>query len=682
MVDTSQKQEVGDVEAKQKGIVQIGQAGRNLWQVVLNFGDFNQRKRDEIDWEIAATRMERQATDVENRLEQMLFGIAAIGMTPTPQEVAKLAATKILTIEQANPEIIDPIRPILEVYDRPSIKGSLLILGTPGAGKTTTLLSLAQQLIGRELTNLQQQSPKTVIPLIFELSAWRDDQQSIGDWLVAQLYENYGGDRKSRVYEMWLERQVLLPLLDGLDELGLVRQQKCTEQINQFAQTYPQLVVCCRVKEFRQVGVKLSNLRGAVQLEPLADRQIQSYLAEVGKSALWEQIQTMPDMRRLLEPVVNPLNPDYDEPGLLRMPLFISLAAQVFKADRPLSGKADLFDEYIDRQLSWDVRMADRSRKEFKNRRWEFTTVEQEPSRHEVQHSLVWVARQLRWRYQVELLIEKMQPRWLASKQKLWWYRLTFSLIFGLFTSPLNDIASSTGQHLLTGFMGMSVLGYFCFSEDLIEPTEDFSFKKSAIIRTALSGFIAYFIIVLIAILIRGPVSGLIASTLFGLPLSLLGAMFTLCKKDFKTRLKPNQGIRESARKTIFTAVLYYPFAVLGVIGISVNTSDKLANLVLQGVSPMEILLAVKVEFLKSTFTGIGATLLFGILVGGGKACLQHISLRLLLTFSDRVIPWNLAQFLTYCHERRLLQQIGGRYRFIHRELLDHFASMPDRPTN
>jgi NACHT domain len=678
MADTSQKQEVGDVEAKQKGVVQIGQAGRYLLQVVLNFGNFGQRKRDEIDWEIAAKLMERQVTDVENRLEQMLFGIAAIGLTPTPQEVAKLAATKILTIEQANPEIIDPTRPILEVYDRASIKGSLLILGTPGAGKTTTLLSLAQQLIERELINLQEQSPKTVIPLIFELSAWRDDQQSIGDWLVAQLYENYGGDRRSGVYETWLKKQVLLPLLDGLDELGLVRQQKCTEQINQFAHQYPQLVVCCRVKEFRQVGVKLSNLNGAVKLEPLSDRQIQSYLVEVGKSALWEQIQTVPEMGRLLEPV-NPLDPDRDEPGLLRVPLFISLAAQVFKADRPLSGKADLLDQYIDRQLSWDVRMADRSRKEFKNRRWEFTTVEQEPGRHEVQHSLVWMARQLKWRYQVELLIEKIQPRWLASKQKLWWYRLTFSLIFGLFTSPFNNIASSPGQHPLTGFMGMSVLGYFCFSQDLIEPTEDFSFKKPAIIRTILSGFIAYFIIVLIAILIRGPVSGLIASTLFGLPLSLLGAMFTLCKKDFKTRLKPNQGMRESARKTILTAVLYYPFAVLGVIGIS-NTSDKLANLVLQGISPMEILLVVKVEFLKSTFTGIGATLLFGILVGGGKACLQHISLRLLLTFSDRVIPWNLAQFLTYCHERRLLQQIGGRYRFIHRELLDHFAAMPDRP--
>jgi hypothetical protein len=35
-------------------------------------------------------------------------------------------------------------------------------------------------------------------------------------------------------------------------------------------------------------------------------------------------------------------------------------------------------------------------------------------------------------------------------------------------------------------------------------------------------------------------------------------------------------------------------------------------------------------------------------------------------------VSWNL-ELLT---ERRLTQQIGGRFRFIHRELLDHFAAM------
>ena len=67
------------------------------------------------------------------------------------------------------------------------------------------------------------------------------------------------------------------------------------------------------------------------------------------------------------------------------------------------------------------------------------------------------------------------------------------------------------------------------------------------------------------------------------------------------------------------------------------------------------------------------ACILIGFVFGSGTECLKHFYLRACLTFHYK-IPWNLAKFLTYCHDRRLLQQIGGRYRFIHRELLDHFA--------
>jgi hypothetical protein len=71
---------------------------------------------------------------------------------------------------------------------------------------------------------------------------------------------------------------------------------------------------------------------------------------------------------------------------------------------------------------------------------------------------------------------------------------------------------------------------------------------------------------------------------------------------------------------------------------------------------------------------GIFNALLFGFLVGGGLACVQHVCLRWVL-WQRGIAPWNLAQFLDYCVERRLLQRVGGTYRFLHRELLDHFAN-------
>ncbi|WP_199312000.1 hypothetical protein [Phormidium tenue] len=62
-------------------------------------------------------------------------------------------------------------------------------------------------------------------------------------------------------------------------------------------------------------------------------------------------------------------------------------------------------------------------------------------------------------------------------------------------------------------------------------------------------------------------------------------------------------------------------------------------------------------------------------LMGGGIACFQHVCLRFVL-WQSGTAPWDLAQFLNYCVERRLLQRVGDRYRFLHRELLDHFAQL------
>jgi hypothetical protein len=61
--------------------------------------------------------------------------------------------------------------------------------------------------------------------------------------------------------------------------------------------------------------------------------------------------------------------------------------------------------------------------------------------------------------------------------------------------------------------------------------------------------------------------------------------------------------------------------------------------------------------------------------IGGGIACILHFSLRLVLWYNG-YIPWNYAKFLNHATERRLMQRIGGRYRFIHRLLLEHYAEM------
>jgi len=65
-----------------------------------------------------------------------------------------------------------------------------------------------------------------------------------------------------------------------------------------------------------------------------------------------------------------------------------------------------------------------------------------------------------------------------------------------------------------------------------------------------------------------------------------------------------------------------------------------------------------------------------GFIIGGGYTAIQHFILRVLL-YRKGVIPWNYADFLDHAASQILLRKVGGSYIFIHRYLLEHFASQP-----
>ena len=71
-------------------------------------------------------------------------------------------------------------------------------------------------------------------------------------------------------------------------------------------------------------------------------------------------------------------------------------------------------------------------------------------------------------------------------------------------------------------------------------------------------------------------------------------------------------------------------------------------------------------------------SVVFSIWLGlslSGRACIQHFALRFVL-YRSGLSPWNYARFLNYATDRMFLQRIGGRYRFIHKLLQEHFAKM------
>jgi hypothetical protein len=81
---------------------------------------------------------------------------------------------------------------------------------------------------------------------------------------------------------------------------------------------------------------------------------------------------------------------------------------------------------------------------------------------------------------------------------------------------------------------------------------------------------------------------------------------------------------------------------------------------------------------------GVGVGLLRGLgggLVGGlsqgGAAFIQHFILRWFI-WHVGLMPWNYVHFLDYAAKRILMRKVGGGYIFVHRLLLEYFASLDD----
>ena len=161
--------------------------------------------------------------------------------------------------------------------------GQLLLLGEPGAGKTTTLLYHAQTLIENYLKNINQPLP------VFATIAYWDSYAEIPlhEWLPEH------NDLPADVGDLIRNGRAVL-ILDGLDELGDSKpinpkkpeegtfdpRQRFMAQVQGAIRDGNQVLITCRVKDYNSIGDKL-DIRGAIELQPLTDEQIETYLGDV-----------------------------------------------------------------------------------------------------------------------------------------------------------------------------------------------------------------------------------------------------------------------------------------------------------------------------------------------------------------------------------------------------------------
>jgi energy-coupling factor transporter ATP-binding protein EcfA2 len=355
--------------------------------------------------------------------------------------------------EQALPSGIDVTDLFYEMGDG----RTLLILGEPGAGKTITLLKVAEKLIAHSEEDLNRK-----IPVIFNLSSWASERLTITDWLVQELNSQYHVPKD--IGATWIKKQKLLLLLDGLDEVKAEHQKECVLALNKFIQDHgrTEMVVCSRVKDYQALSARL-KLQAAICIQPLTPEQVNQYLDRAGEQ---------------LEAVKTLLQQDTTLLKFARSPLMLSIMTLAYQgksvADLPHTGSIEehrqqLFKAYI--KGMFERRRASQRYSEKQAVRW-LNWLAQRLSQSSQTMTILFIApRQPSQESQPIFLIERMQPSWLQNPLGKFIYSigvgLTYGLAFGLSTGlpiwwsygPIYGLASGLIFGLAFGLSAWLIVG-------------------------------------------------------------------------------------------------------------------------------------------------------------------------------------------------------------------------------
>ena len=384
----------------------------------------------------------------------------------------------------------------------------------------------------------------------------------------------------------------------------------------------PGLVVCCRREEYEQAQSKLEQLNGAIYLESLSDEQIQKYLQNLNRSYIWDET----------------ISKESDLVELVRKPLFLTMLVVAYQG-RAIRNYKELFEAYITQQLN-----------NYENQGT--YPPGKSPSDKQTLHYLIWLARTLEVQRETEFLIERLQPNWLISSKAKKLYRLIIGLTSGLIVSLLLGIFLWLLYNFFIGllfgfisgvFIGLYVGIYYGLSS--LDLYEKLKWSRQKLLN---KGLLYGLLGGCLSGLFAGKINGLTSGLFFGLIGVFIG-IFVGGLDTFENNIVekeiPNQGIWLTLRSGVFGGLF------------------------------VGILLAWIMSLRFRLVIGLTYGIVMG-LISGQVAVTQHILLRFLITLMGYA-PWNYARFLDYAVKHRFIQQVGGRYRFMHDLLRKHFAQMP-----
>ncbi|MFI1856205.1 NACHT domain-containing protein [Streptomyces sp. NPDC020480] len=183
------------------------------------------------------------------------------------------------------------MRDVFEQHGR-----QLLVLGSPGAGKTVHMLELAAALIDEA-----QADEGAPIPVFLLLTNWRGE--TMKDWIIEEAQRRYrvSPDATGTL----LSQAGIYLILDGLDEVNPERHEECVAQINRFLSVdgYPQcgIAVSCRAADYDRLTERLT-VNGAVTVQSIPVRVVHAFLDAAGTrlQGLRAAAAADPELARLL----------------------------------------------------------------------------------------------------------------------------------------------------------------------------------------------------------------------------------------------------------------------------------------------------------------------------------------------------------------------------------------------
>ncbi|MBS1155805.1 MAG: hypothetical protein H6R07_1729 [Proteobacteria bacterium] len=218
----------------------------------------------------------------------------------------------------------------------------IVVLGGPGAGKTTFLKFLALAYSNQDIlkkTNLES----TYFPIFVHLPSLAKDNCDVIDY-ISTLLLSKGHIHARAFYQKIFKDGKAAIFLDSLDEVPKEHRSRIVSEINSISQTYPnsKVIVSCRTADYEQILLNFCEVE----------------LARLTRDAVCSIVNAWFDKDKSKgELLISLLNNDDTVGSLTETPLLLSLLCIQFKNDLALPKiRTELYRRCVDALLrDWDT---------------------------------------------------------------------------------------------------------------------------------------------------------------------------------------------------------------------------------------------------------------------------------------------------------------------------------------